>query len=609
MPRVRNAALALLASVGLSCSGYFVANHLTAGANTSRTAVTGLASPSAAASTNVLFDDEFESNALDLSNWRPNWLGGNDSTITKPINGAEASCYDPAQVNVPGDGFLHLSAAHRACRASNGHTYSYASGLVESDGHFTFTDGYLEARVWLPGSSSIVNWPAVWTNGTGTWPATGESDIMEGLSGKACYHYHSPSGGPGGCPSGSFTGWHTFAEEVSSGTVTYYYDGTRVGSERSVVAPHYIVLNLGVGGFGGAIAAPSEMLVDYVRVTRHKSDAVGDPTTTTTTTSAPPTTTTTSAAATTTTTANAPTTTTTTNAPTTTTTDAPTTTTTGAPTTTTTANVPAPAAPPGAGTRPASHHHRKGSGYWTVDAAGNVRPYGRVAMRGDLSDKRLASPVVAAARTADGGGYWLVSRDGGVFAFGNAKFLGSMAGRPLAAPIVAFTATHSGRGYYLVGADGGVFAFGDARFFGSTGSMRLHAPIRDIALSRSGKGYWIVGSDGGVFSFGDAAFRGSASSLHLSASIVSLTAGQHGYWLVSRDGGIFAFGVPFHGSLPAIGARNVHDARRIRALSNGSGYYIFTARGGLYTFGSARYFGTDTAWSVPEVDLVVAPLS
>jgi beta-glucanase (GH16 family) len=217
---------------------------------------------------NYLFADEFNGRSLDLSKWQPNWLGPNNSAPTKPVNGAEISCYDPAQVRVPGDGFLHLRADRRACTANNGSRYAYASGLVNSAPHFTFTQGHLEARVWLPGGPSIHNWPAVWTNGTGRWPLTGESDIMEGLSGKACFHYHSTAGGPGGCAPGSFTGWHTYAEDVRAGITTYYYDGRRVGWKPSVNAPHYIILNLGVGGWGGAVSAPSEMVVDYVRVTR-----------------------------------------------------------------------------------------------------------------------------------------------------------------------------------------------------------------------------------------------------------------------------------------------------------------------------------------------------
>ena len=80
---------------------------------------------------------------------------GTDTAITKPVNSAELSCYDPAQVSV-GGGNLRLRAVARPCRANNGITYAYASGLVESAHDFTFTFGRLEARIWVPpGSGSV----------------------------------------------------------------------------------------------------------------------------------------------------------------------------------------------------------------------------------------------------------------------------------------------------------------------------------------------------------------------------------------------------------------------------------------------------------------------
>jgi Glycosyl hydrolases family 16 len=227
--------------------------------------------PSTPPTSTTLFSDDFNGSTLDLSKWRPNWLAGSDGAITKPVNSAELSCYDPAQVSVSG-GYLHLRAADRACTANDGVTYRYASGLVETAHDFTFTYGRVEARIWLPGSGAIANWPAFWANGTGTWPVTGELDVMEGLDGHACWHFHSTAGGPGGCaPWSNPAGWHTFAAEWSPGSVTYLYDGVQVGRIASGItgSPMYLIFNLGIStSIAPPVQLPSEMLVDWVRVTR-----------------------------------------------------------------------------------------------------------------------------------------------------------------------------------------------------------------------------------------------------------------------------------------------------------------------------------------------------
>ena len=222
----------------------------------------------------LLFDDEFNGTSLDLSKWQPNWLGASNASITKPVNTEELSCYAPSQVTEPGDGYLHLNAARRSCKASNGVTYSMASGLVETRKHFTFTYGYMEARIWLPtGTSATKNWPAFWAAGTGVWPAAGELDVMEGLEGVDCYHFHSSLGAPGRCvPLAIPSGWHTFGARWAPGSVTYFYDGREVGQITTGITnvPMYLILNqgIGVGDLNGTISLPSTMLVDYVRVSR-----------------------------------------------------------------------------------------------------------------------------------------------------------------------------------------------------------------------------------------------------------------------------------------------------------------------------------------------------
>ncbi len=213
----------------------------------------------------LIFSDEFNSTTLDTSKWTPNWFG---TGITGPVNSAETACYDSSQVSVPGDGSLHLPLISKS-QTCGGAVRPYTGALVSSNGKFQYTYGYFEVRAYLPASSTgvIANWPAVWSDGQ-SWPTDGENDTMEGLGGLACYHFHSPLGGPGACASGNYTGWHIFASDWEPGSVTYYYDGVKVGQITTGIttSPQYLILNNTQGSYGGPTLVPVVMLVDYVRV-------------------------------------------------------------------------------------------------------------------------------------------------------------------------------------------------------------------------------------------------------------------------------------------------------------------------------------------------------
>jgi beta-glucanase (GH16 family) len=185
---------------------------------------------------------------------------------------AENDCYDPEQVVESGDELdLKLITQTETC----GGTHAYATGFVTTDGNFTYAYGFAEARLWLPFDSAgrCTDWPAFWADGTGAWPSTGELDIFECLGGEACWHFHDPSGAPGGCVTTDlFGGWHTFGADWEPGRVTYYYDGVDVGSIGSGItsSPMYLILGLGVGGSGGGpLQSPATMRVGYVRVWQH----------------------------------------------------------------------------------------------------------------------------------------------------------------------------------------------------------------------------------------------------------------------------------------------------------------------------------------------------
>ena len=197
----------------------------------------------------LVFDDEFNGSSLDSSRWTPYWFSeGSTSNQTTMVS---------SNVAVSG-GALQLSL-----RGPTG-------GLVSSNGKFSFIYGYVEARIDLPGTGSIGNWPAFWTDGQ-NWPVDGEMDVMEGLGGAACWHFHDSSGGPGGCAAGSFTGWHTYGADWEPGRVSYYYDGQLVGQISSGITaePMYLILENSGGAWGGSRLDPATLQVDYVRVWQH----------------------------------------------------------------------------------------------------------------------------------------------------------------------------------------------------------------------------------------------------------------------------------------------------------------------------------------------------
>jgi hypothetical protein len=223
-----------------------------------------------------------------------------------------------------------------------------------------------------------------------------------------------------------------------------------------------------------------------------------------------------------------------------------------------------------------------GTGYYEVDAQGDVAAFGAATCYGAMTGTHLNQPIVGMAVDRFTGGYWLVAADGGVFSF-NAPYLGSMGGTPLNKPVVGMTATLNGTGYWLVASDGGVFSF-DAPFQGSTGNLTLNKPVVGMSLDRSTGGYWLVASDGGVFAYG-APFDGSTGNLTLNKPVVGMAplSDGSGYRLVAADGGVFSFDAPFYGSTGGI----TLNKPVIGAINNNSydGYWLVASDGGVFTFG------------------------
>jgi beta-glucanase (GH16 family) len=215
----------------------------------------------------LVFQDDFSGRSLDLAHWSAGWLARG---ITVPVQPEDLECYDPAQVIVS-RGKLDL-ALMRKPEACGGQTRPYASGLVNTSGKFSVRYGFLEARIWLPGNRQIANWPAFWAAGA-HWPEDGEIDVLEGLHGRACWHFVNATDVRGNCTGGQFAGsWHTYGADWEPGSITYYYDGQVMGTIRNGITstPMYLILNNATAPqTGGPILAPATMQVAYVLVWQH----------------------------------------------------------------------------------------------------------------------------------------------------------------------------------------------------------------------------------------------------------------------------------------------------------------------------------------------------
>ncbi len=76
---------------------------------------------------------------------------------------------------------------------------------------------------------------------------------------------------------------------------------------------------------------------------------------------------------------------------------------------------------------------------------------------------------------------------------------------------------------------------------------------------------------------------------------------QHGYWLAGSDGGVFSFGsAPFYGS-----AANLHLRSPVVGISptaDRGGYWLVASDGGVFSFGDANFYGSIPGLGIAPAD-------
>jgi beta-glucanase (GH16 family) len=184
--------------------------------------------------------------------------------------------YQPSEAYLDGSGYLVLRTEKKTVNGLN-----HTSGMVDTYGSFSFTYGYVEARLKIHAGRGL--WPAFWMLpvNDGPWPPN-KIDIMENLGHDpttAYFTYHWPSNGTTLQSQYHYTGadfsadWHIFAVDWEPDAIIWYVGGVeraRYADAPNIASkPMFVIVNLAVGGWadspGGNTPFPSYYQVDYVR--------------------------------------------------------------------------------------------------------------------------------------------------------------------------------------------------------------------------------------------------------------------------------------------------------------------------------------------------------
>jgi hypothetical protein len=160
-------------------------------------------------------------------------------------------------------------------------------------------------------------------------------------------------------------------------------------------------------------------------------------------------------------------------------------------------------------------------------------------------------------------------------------------GRGLVKGLVAGGLTLAALAGAVPALDVGVLPLGDRPAAEATSLLPAALPR---AIPPRQPGYQLVTDKGDVLPFGSAPVGSTPAPVDRGVAGVAWTADGSGHWLASRDGGVFTFGsAGFHGSMgdtrlqsPIVG---------IASTRSGKGYWLAAADGGVFAFGDAGFHG------------------
>jgi beta-glucanase (GH16 family) len=254
---------------------------------------------SPASNLTLSFDDEFNGTPgpVDTTKWTDDTgpaTENNELEYYANVTSPSSPNYSDQYAAIDGNGNLIITAiAGNPFNATCSYgPCQYTSARLKTQGLFSQTYGYYEARIKVPAGQGL--WPAFWLNGvTGTPPANGEIDVFESI-GSAPSTVYGAVHGPGYSVPASVTVDYTFPNGTllssdyhiyglmwRQNSLQYYVDNVLYatitpaslpsGATWVFNQPFYVLLDLAVGGsFPGspnaATSFPAQLYVDYVHV-------------------------------------------------------------------------------------------------------------------------------------------------------------------------------------------------------------------------------------------------------------------------------------------------------------------------------------------------------
>jgi beta-glucanase (GH16 family) len=242
----------------------------------------GYDAPASYAGYTLAWSDEFNGTSLNQANW--SFQNGNGCPNLCGWGNNELESYSENNLTLQ-DGKMIIEASKQGS--------IYTSSKIVSTGKKTFKFGRIDIRAKLPKGKGI--WPALWLmpEGSvyGSWPKSGEIDMMEMLGHEPNKVYGTLHYGPGPgsiqigknytLPTGSFSDeFHVFSLIWKQDQIQWLVDGNVYGTANKADfgsnnypfnEQFYFILNLAIGGqWPGnpdtTTYFPQWMIVDYVRV-------------------------------------------------------------------------------------------------------------------------------------------------------------------------------------------------------------------------------------------------------------------------------------------------------------------------------------------------------